>query len=182
MNTFDFVSVLLSIVVSLAFTHLLAGVARLIAAEGVKFSLTWAGWVGVLLFSCVDYWFSLWQARKTHVWTLGLVALWLLLAAALYLTVRLAVPEFDVDDGKDLVAFNARNRRKYLAAFAVTNVVGALVNLTVEAFRTVVPTLAIYLMIGAVAWIWPGRRAQFAALAAQYAMTIWYALNYIPQL
>lgn len=64
MNTFEYVSVILSVVVSLAFTHLLAGVVRLIHARGVKFSFVHAGWIALLVFWCVDYWFSVWQHKR----------------------------------------------------------------------------------------------------------------------
>jgi hypothetical protein len=182
MSTFEFVSVLLSIVVTLAFTHLLTGIARLINAKDVKFSLVWAGWIGALLFGCVDYWFSLWQARATAVWSLAYVVFWLLLATALYLTAWLAVPEFDRHERVDLVAFHEGSRRKYLGALIIVSLLGSGMNLTVETFRSVVPTTAAWLAVIAAAWLWRGRWVQLAALAAYYAMLVWYALNYIPAL
>ncbi|MCX7357651.1 MAG: hypothetical protein NT015_05860 [Alphaproteobacteria bacterium] len=57
MSTFEYVSVIFSVVVSLAFTHLLAGIVRLIHARGVKFSFVHAGWIALLVFWCIDYWF-----------------------------------------------------------------------------------------------------------------------------
>lgn len=182
MTTFEFVSVLLSIVVAMAFTHLLAGIARLISARGVKFSLIWAGWIGALLFSCVDYWFSLWEARATQVWSLGYVTFWLVLATLLYLTAWLAVPEFDAREGIDLAEFHDRNRRKYLAALAAFLVVGNLLNLTIESFRSEVPVSPAFFAVLGVAWLWRDRRVQLGALAAYYGLLTWYALNYIPEL
>lgn len=84
MSSFEFVSVLLSIVVSLALAHLLTAIARMAQAKRLKLSFPLAGWIGVALFCCIDYWFSFWQARDMDVWSLGYVALWLVLAAALY--------------------------------------------------------------------------------------------------
>lgn len=65
MTAFEFVSVLLSIVVSLAFTLILTGTARLIQAKGVRFSLVYALWVGLIVFSCVDYWISRFPTAQT---------------------------------------------------------------------------------------------------------------------
>ena len=63
MTTFEFVSVLLSLVVSLALAHVLTGMARMLVAKGMKFSFVLFGWMAVALFDCVDLWFSLWAAR-----------------------------------------------------------------------------------------------------------------------
>ncbi len=63
---------------------LLVGVVRLIHAPGIKFSLAYLGWIGLLVFWRVDYWFSLWQSRNADIWTLGFVAFLLLMATVLY--------------------------------------------------------------------------------------------------
>lgn len=44
MSTFEFVSVLLSIVISLALAHLLTGVAQALKARKVRFDWVLAGW------------------------------------------------------------------------------------------------------------------------------------------
>jgi hypothetical protein len=180
MTTFEFVSVLLSIVISLAFAHLLTGVARLVQAKGVRFSPVYAGWLGVFLFCCVDYWFSLWQTRATGVWTLGFVVLWLVLATTLYLAAWLVVPtERAVDDGIDLAAYHEANRRNYLGALFVYQLLGVAANLSVASLSAAVwfvfPGLA---ALGA-AWLWRERRIQWAALGVYVIMTAWYASQYV---
>ena len=103
MSTFEYVSVIFSVVVSLAFTHLLAGVVRLIHARGVKFSLVHAAWTALLVFWCVDYWFSVWHLRDAETWTLGFVSFLLLMATVLYIACGLAVPtESELTDSQDL--------------------------------------------------------------------------------
>jgi len=102
-NTFEYVSVIFSVVVSLAFTHLLAGMVRLIHARGVKFSFVHAGWIALLVFWCVDYWFSVWHLRDAETWTLGFVSFLLLMATVLYIACGLAVPtESELTDSQDL--------------------------------------------------------------------------------
>lgn len=182
MTTFEFVSVLLSIVVSLAFTHLLTGAARLIAAEGVKLSLVHVAWMGLLTLSSVDYWFSLWQARNVEVWSLGYVMLWLALATALYVASWLAVPsEAQVQAGADLANFHDTRRRKYLGAFFVYMAFGLIGNLTVATLESASLVSMCLLVLIAIAWIWSDRRVQIATVVIFYVVFGWYAMTYIPQ-
>jgi hypothetical protein len=67
-DQFTYVSVLLSIVVALALTHLPAGIATLLRVHVTRFSLVHMAWVGILLFACVDYWFSIWGLREAEAW------------------------------------------------------------------------------------------------------------------
>jgi hypothetical protein len=180
MSTFEFVSVLLSIVVSLAFAHLLTGVARLVKAEGVRFSLIYAGWYGIFLFCCLDYWFSLWQIRGVGVWTLGYVVFWVVLATMLYLAAWLVVPtERATEDGIDLIAYHDANRRKYLGALFIYQVLGVAANLSAPSL-----TAAAWIAIPglgsiAAAWLWRGPRIQLAALGACVVTVAYYASQYV---
>jgi TM2 domain-containing membrane protein YozV len=180
MSTFEFVSVLLSIVISLAFAHLLTGIARLVQAQGVRFSLVYAGWLGIFLFCCLDYWFSLWQTRATQVWTLGYVIFWLVLATMLYLATWLIVPtERAVENGVDLSAYHEANRRKYLGALFLYQILGAAANLSISSLSAAVWLVIPGLASVAAAWLWRDRRVQLAALAIYVAMTAWYASQYV---
>lgn len=115
MTTFEFVSVLLSFVVSLALAHLLTGVARMVKASGVKPSVLLFGWMGVALFDCIDLWFSLWHARDTGVWTVPYVLLWLAAATSIYFFIWLIVPEGEFE-GRDLRADFEQTRRNSCSA------------------------------------------------------------------
>lgn len=180
MTTFEYVSVLLSIVISLAFAHLLTGIARLVQAQGVRFSLVYAGWFGIFLFGCLDYWFSLWQTRGTEVWTLGYVVFWLLLATMLYIAIWLVVPtERAVEDGIDLAAYHDANRRKYLGALIVYQLLGVAANLSVASLSAATWFVFPGFAAAAAAWIWRDRRVQYAALAIYVIMTAWYASQYV---
>lgn len=183
MTTFEYVSVLLSIVVSLAFTHVLAGVVRLIHARGVKFSLLYAGWISLLLFWCVDYWFSVWQLRHANVWTLGFVAFLLLMATVLYVACGLAVPaEAELEHGAHLEAFHNANRRRYLGALFAYQVLSIFGNLSIAPLQSAALVNVGQIILVGLAWTWGDRRVQVVALTMMYLLTAWYAFKYIPAL
>lgn len=179
MTTFEFVSVLLSLVVSLALAHVLTGMARMLVAKGMKFSFVLFGWMAVALFDCVDLWFSLWAARDTAVWSLGYVLLWLAAAIAIYLFAWVVVPEGKLD-GVDLRAYHDENRRKFLPLAASYLVVDFLINMTVAQFQSLVSFEAvIFYMPIVVAWIWPNRWVQFGAVALIWFLLIRYAVQFL---
>jgi hypothetical protein len=183
MTPFDYVSVILSVVISLAFTHVLTGIVRLIQARDVKVSLVWAGWIGLMLFWCVDYWFSTWQLHKADVWTLGFVGFLLLMATALYIACGLAMPsEAGHDERIDLQAFHNTNRRRYLAALFGYHGLAIFGNLSIAPLESAALVSVAELAIIAAAWTWNDNRIQAAAVIAMWAVNIWYAWNFIPQL
>jgi hypothetical protein len=182
MSTFEFVSVLLSIVISLAIAHLLTGVAQAIKAKKVRFQWVLAGWWLFVFMLCVDYWFSVWRLREASVWTLGFVLTWLVLAAITYIAAWLVVPDADADGTMDFVAHSEANRRKYLAGLLAWVLAGAVVNgytPTMEVANLLVPLFASFFIVGL---IWKHAYVQIGVLAAAYAGFIYYALNFIPEL
>lgn len=179
MTTFEYVSVLLAIVISLAFTHLVMGMVRLIQSKGVKLSFVYLGWIGLLLFFCVDYWFSIWHARSADIWTLGFVAFLLLMITVLYATCGFAVPEAAVSDGVNLDEFHRNNRRKYLGALFVYTALGFVGNFIIASLQLAMLVSIAQLVLIGIAWTWSDRRVQIAALAGMYAVTGWYAVTFI---
>lgn len=182
MSTFEFVSVLLSIVISLAVAHLLTGVAQALKAKKVRFHWVLAGWQLFVFMLCVDYWFSVWRLRDAQVWTLGLVLTWLMLAAITYIAAWLVVPDQDADGTMDFVAHAEANRRKYLGALLTWVIGGAVVNgftPSMELANLLTPLFAIVFVVGI---IWKHRFVQFAVLGLTYVGFVYYALNFIPEL
>jgi hypothetical protein len=182
-DQFTYVSAFLSIVVALALTHLLAGVAAILKARVQRASWRLATWIALYLFGCVDYWFSLWGLRTTSDWSLGYVFYLLLLATLLYIGCHLVVPRVhDEDEVVDLAAFEADHRRRYLAAFGAYIAIATIANLTIDGFATAVwLNLA---MVALVAVAWPSRdaRVHSAATLAMVACVVYYAIRYIPAL
>lgn len=181
MTAFEFVSVLLSIVVSLAFTHILTGMARLIQAKAVRFSLVHALWVAMIVFSCVDYWISLWGLRSATEWPLTLVFFMLGTATVLYLVSWLVMPA-EISDGIDLVAFHDDNRRKYTGAFCIYMLLGAVANSFIQGFQSAVLLSFVFAALAAVAWIWRGVWVQRLAIGGLYVGVAYYCATYISHL
>ena len=182
MSTFEFVSVLLSIVISLAIAHLLTGVAQALKARKVRFQWVLAGWWLFVFMLCVDYWFSVWRLRDAPVWSLGFVLTWLGLAAITYITAWLVVPDTDAEGTMDFHAHSETNRRKYLGGMLAWVIGGTVVNgftPSMELANLLVPFFGGLFLCGI---IWKHRAVQIAVLVASFAGFIFYALNFIPEL
>jgi hypothetical protein len=182
MSTFEFVSVLLSIVISLAVAHLLTGVAQALKAKKVRFHWVLAGWWLFVFMLCVDYWFSVWRLRDAEIWSLAFVRTWLILAAVTYIVAWMVVPDPDADGTMDFVAHHEANRRKYLGVLIVWVLGGAVVNgytPSMELANLLTPVFTLAFVAGI---IWKHRLVQLAVLAIIYSGFIYYALNFIPAL
>lgn len=182
MTTFEFVSVLLSIVISLAVAHLLTGVAQAIKAKTVRFHWALAGWWLFVFMLCVDYWFSVWRLRDAPIWTLGFVLTWLVLAAITYIAAWLVVPDKDADGAMDLAAHFEANRRKILGALIAWVVGGAVVNGYTPSMQLANLLVPLFTLVFLAAIIWKHRFVQIAALVLSFAGFTYYALNFIPEL
>jgi hypothetical protein len=184
MTAFEYVSILLSIVVSLALAHLLHGVALIIKAGVSRGSAIVVGWNAYAAVLCVDYWFSAWSVRNEPVWTLGFVAFLLLLGSMLYLTCHVVMPDVEPGRPVDMVEFRDSRPRRYLSAFFAYQAAGALANLALPGFQST----TMYLLSGAqlsllaLAWARPNARVQGAALVALYVLFGYYAATFIPAL
>lgn len=169
-------------VVALALTRVLAGLVSLMRARVVRVSVVHGVWVGVALFACVDYWFSLWGLRTTEHWSLVYVMFLLGLAVLLYLCCDLVVPNVPEGETIDLVVFNETDGRKYLGAYFAYISAGIVANLTIAGFAAaVLLNIAILILIG-VAWWWRNPRVQGVVVAILLPLVVYYAVTYIPAL
>lgn len=184
MTPFEYISVLLSIVVSLALTHLLIGIARIIKAGVSRWSLPAIGWIGFAAFLCLDYWFSVWAARNDPVWTLGFVSFLLLLGAVLFVCCWLVMPDVDGARPVDLAAHHDVMRRKFLAGLLLYTALGFVANLVLAGFQSLTLKVLGLVQIGLLlaAWVFPSPRVQLAVIGAIYALSAWYAVRFIPAL
>lgn len=184
MTPFEYVSVLLSIVVSLALTHLLIGITKMIKVGVSRWSVPLVGWIGIAAFLCIDYWFSVWAARNDPVWTLGFVSFLLLLGAVLFVCCWLVVPDIDSKAPVDLAAHDATVRRKFLAGLLLYTIIGFIANLMLAGFQsTTLKLLGIVqagLIVTALRFEFP--RVQLVVVVAMYCLMGWYAVNFIPAL
>lgn len=90
---FDYVMVLASIVIGLALTHLMQGVAALVQHPG-RVRVWWVHltWVAFMLFSTVFWWWWEFRLRLIETWTFQLYAFVLCYAFLIYLICALLFP------------------------------------------------------------------------------------------
>ncbi|MBV8067807.1 MAG: hypothetical protein JO113_07505 [Candidatus Eremiobacteraeota bacterium] len=110
MTAFDYLSVLLSIVLGLAIANVLTRLAAVVAArERVDFywpPLAWAIWV---FFISVQHWWAQWGERHTPTWSFGAFWLELLVPVDLFLLSALVLPAGE-ETRLDLGEWYFRNR------------------------------------------------------------------------
>jgi len=181
-DQFQYVSVLLSMVVALAVTHLLAGIAAIIRAKVTRYSFVHLVWVGVLLLSCVDFWLSMWGLRSREVWSLSYILYWLVLSTVLYLSCYLVMPAARDGDSIDLVEFNETNRRRYLGTYFMYCALSVLANLTITGFADALINNVLAVALIGCAWVSRDVRVQVAVAVAMVAEFAYYAVRFIPSL
>ncbi|HTE51898.1 MAG TPA: hypothetical protein VK698_13680 [Kofleriaceae bacterium] len=119
MDEFNYLSVLVSIILGLGITQLLTGVGRMLQNRA-RVRLYWLtiGWVLILLLVHVQLWWSMFELRGQREWTfLGFFSV-LILPIVLYLMSALALPDFGdtvADDLRD--HYYANCRWSYALAF-----------------------------------------------------------------
>jgi hypothetical protein len=115
-GAFDYLTILMSIVLGLAIANVLARLATVITArKRVDFywpPIAWAIW---LFFICVQHWWAQWSVRHTEHWNFGTYWLQLLVPVDLFLLSALALPERDEDGKIDLGVWYFHNRAWFFA-------------------------------------------------------------------
>lgn len=93
MSSFEYVSVLLSIVLALGVAHILTGVAAMIERwRQLERDWVFLAWCVATLAIHVGYWGALWRFHQVPRWTVGALLYWFGAVATLFLTSRLLVP------------------------------------------------------------------------------------------
>ena len=105
MDQFNYLAVLISIILGLGITQLLSGVGRLLQARG-RVRLYWPtlGWVAVLLVLHVQTWWAMFGLRTLQTWTFAAFLLVLLQPIVLFLLSALALPDPNSATADDLRA------------------------------------------------------------------------------
>jgi hypothetical protein len=117
MSTFELVFGLMTIITSLALTHLLTGfVALLRNAERVRFSAMHALWAWSAFTSTIGNWASYWGLRSVTSWPAWAVLLIVTTTIVQYVFCSFVTPETPADGKIDLVVFHQREHRRYILA------------------------------------------------------------------
>ena len=103
MSQFEYLSVLVSIIVGLALTQLLSGAARLIQLRRrVRMHAPTLLWMATLFLVDVQVWWVAFERRATTEWQFFGFLLYLLIPVALFLLCYLVLPELGDEDAVDL--------------------------------------------------------------------------------
>lgn len=183
MTIFEYVMILFSLVISMGLAKLLETHAHLLKrGKAVTWSLTYLGWLAVLLLALIDIWASLWQVHANAQWTAVDIGLALLATILLFYATIFATPE-GADEPVDLWAFHMANRHRYIGAMVGYTLIGAFLNGTLmrQAFSLANLTSAapiIVVMLAAIfirnTWV------QRIAVIAVLALIVFYFAQYLP--
>lgn len=116
MTTFEYISVLLSIIVGLGVTHLLAGIGRIIN-EPTKYTIYWVHmvWVLWLFLMMIFYWWVQLQLVGIELWRFEHYLVIVLYAVLLYLFAVVLMPRYRIEEG-DFRRYYME-RRRWLVGF-----------------------------------------------------------------
>lgn len=120
MSSFEFLSVLISVVVGLAITHLLSGAGNLLHRRGERLSAVHGVWTVFIFAYLVIYWWTVvfgWQERET--WNILLFLFVLIYGVLLYLLCVVLYPSTP-PPGWDLQAHFLNLRRWFFGLWIVT--------------------------------------------------------------
>jgi len=116
MSPFDYLTVLVSIVIGLAIANVLTRLAVVMTArERVDFYWPPVAWAVWLFFISVQHWWAQWSVRHTREWNFGTFCLELLVPVTLFLLSALVLPEREENGRLDLGEWYFRNRAWFFA-------------------------------------------------------------------
>ncbi len=181
MTAFELVFSLLTIITSLALTHLLSGfVAVLRNAERVQFSALHGLWAWTAFTLAIGNWASFWSMRALTSWPTGIVLLSVMTIIAQYVFCALVTPELAREGEVDLADFHRREYRRYSFAAIVLFLASLALNFALggahfyeEWWRDSVITIA-FLMLTVLAFFNAAAWAQTFAATALAALSTYY--------
>lgn len=130
MTPFEFVFFLYAIMLSLALTHLIGGWALALRnASEVRWSAALMIWAVVALLLTTGNLSSFWLMRDAPAWNAALVLSNFAFAIVNYVWCVFLTPDADRGARLDLVEFEERERRRYLAAVIVLEIIAIAANI-----------------------------------------------------
>ena len=119
MTQFEYLSVLVSIILGLAITQLLSGAARLIQLRHrVRMHVATLCWMAMLFLLDIQIWWAAFGRRDTLEWNFFGFTLYLMMPIIAFLLSYLVLPELGDEDEVDLAAHFERNRPWFFALLA----------------------------------------------------------------
>ena len=147
MDSFSYLSVLLSIVIGLAITQVLQGLRALMLSRGSA-KLYWPSliWAALMLLIATQMWWSSFGLRDHGDWTFGLYGLILLQVSLFYLASGLVLPDL-TPEKIDLESDYFRNRRWFFALLVATVFVSLGKDVALEGRLPELPNLAFHVVL-----------------------------------
>lgn len=128
MSEFEYLSVLVSIIIGLAITQLLSGAARLIQIRRrVRLHATTLCWMVTLFLIDTQVWWAAYELRDNENWNFFLFLLFLLTPVVMFLLSYLVLPELGDEDTADLAANFDDNRPWFFVLLALGPAISLLV-------------------------------------------------------
>lgn len=122
MTTFEYIAVLISIIVGLGIAHLLSGIGRLIDdARDTDPYWIHLVWTAYMFFTLVFFWWWEFQFNTLETWTFELYLFIIVYAVALYLTVVVLNPK-DLPEGGDFKRYYYDRRAWFFGLLVVLGV------------------------------------------------------------
>ncbi|MEO7564678.1 MAG: hypothetical protein ABIR63_05540 [Sphingomicrobium sp.] len=130
MKTFEYLILFFSFAFTLALTHLLFAVTRMIRhRRELVFSVEHALWMVTALLLLLANWLSLFDFRGKESFTLGSIAVLMVFVITLYFACSLVAPDFEDDEKYDMREFHRREGRTYIGALAALTIVSFITNI-----------------------------------------------------
>lgn len=184
MTSFDYLIILVAIVLGLAITNVLTRLATVITSRHrVDFywpPIAWSIWI---FFVSVQHWWAQWGARHDTQPTFGSFWLGILVPVGMFLLSTLVLPEREENGRLDLGQWYFRNRLWFFAilcALPLLSIAEELARTGHMASTINLAFLLAFAVISAVALFFPSRRAQSWITGQAMVMTLAYvALLYL---
>ena len=181
MKPFDYISVLLSIVLSLALAHILASAAHIIQHGLRRGSALLTFWIAIIAYMVVDFWLSVWHLHEQSAWSLPFILFLLIQVSLIYVAARIATPEGRPDEPIDMVAHFEATRRRMFEVLGVYMMFGLAANQFIPGFATL--ELKIISLSYVVLFFTASRiaaiNAQRAIAAIVLGLTVYYSVRYM---
>jgi hypothetical protein len=110
MTPFEYLSVLISIILGLGLTHLLSAVRALIQKRArVRFYWLALIWAALIFMTQVQWWWGIYDLRVRPAWNFFSFFFLLLAPVSMYLTAGMVLPDIEGDEECDLKSYYYRN-------------------------------------------------------------------------
>jgi hypothetical protein len=185
LSPFDYLTVLVWIVLGFAMTNVLTRLAVVVSArERVDFywpPIAWAIWI---FFICVQHWWAQWSEHGVRTWTFLTFCTGLLDPIILFFLSALVLPDREQAGSIDLGVWYYRNRLWFFAMLGllpIASIGDELVRTGRIASTLNLGFLMVFELVDLVAFLLPSRRAQEWITAQACVLTLFYVgLLFVP--